>query len=70
MTGQRPDWADVDVEAVQNRLAERLGLILQDDEDLITLVSACAFDLYAQGELFGGQSLRDVRESVRDWLES
>ena len=68
MTG--PAWEDVNLEAVQDRLARQLGLVLEDDEDLITLIACLVHDLILTGDVSRHDDLRMVRETVRDWLGS
>lgn len=70
MTTEAPGWGDVDIDSIQDRLSQRLGVAVQDDEDLITLIATCGRDLATMGDLDRTTSLRDAREAVRDWLES
>lgn len=70
MTDDDPRWHDIDVEVVQDRLSQRLGVAVQDDEDFITLIACLAHDFAANRDVNRNDSLRDVRETVRDWLAS
>jgi len=65
-----PAWTEVDLEAVQDRLAQALWTSLEDQEDLVTLLATALHDAMVMGDLSPLATLREAREYARDWLEA